>query len=279
MVPLSDAIYLSISPIPGDDLRSNCPRPVPGNKISELRVYGFIRFNSTRSRWISIDQIVLFSTFALTNWGRRYFQENTGSLKISSLNRNDTPVYIYRNPVIQGCLSPHRYRLNWILSSRDIVPGRYVPILHQRPPEQEPRERPPCSVRNNRVTSTCPEFHGDHLFEHAYTRCIPPVCSSSPTLNIKKESRVLRDFKYIKKESTLFHLLDILLIPLSIILKNIYIYIRIQFYFPSSSKISPDEDNPLSRYRHVNISWRTGRFCETTLYRRANGLTKGPVKR
>lgn len=95
MVPLSDAIYLSISPIPGDDLRSNCPRPVPGNKISELRVYGFIRFNSTRSRWISIDQIVLFSTFALTNWGRRYFQENTGSLKISSLNRNDTPVYIY----------------------------------------------------------------------------------------------------------------------------------------------------------------------------------------
>lgn len=104
------------------------------------------------------------------------------------------------------------------------MPGRYVPILHQRPPEQEPRERPPCSVRNNRVTSTCPEFHGDHLFEHAYTRCIPPVCSSSPTLNIKKESRVLRDFKYIKKESTLFHLLDILLIPLSITLKNIYIY-------------------------------------------------------
>lgn len=201
MVPLSDAIYLSISPIPGDDLRSNCPRPVPGNKISELRVYGFIRFNSTRSRWISIDQIVLFSTFALTNWGRRYFQENTGSLKISSLNRNDTPVYIYRNPVIQGCLSPHRYRLNWILSSRDIVPGRYVPILHQRPPEQEPRERPPCSVRNNRVTSTCPEFHGDHLFEHAYTRCASSVFQ--PTLNIKKESRVLRDFKFEKRINSL----------------------------------------------------------------------------
>lgn len=117
------------------------------------------------------------------------------------------------------------------------------------------------------------------IFSSTRIHGVPPTCSSSPTLNIKKESRVLRDFKYIKKESTLFHLLDILLIPLSITLKNIYIYIRIQFYFPSSSKISPDEDNPLSRYRHVNISWRTGRFCETTLYRRANGLTKGPVKR
>lgn len=47
MVPLSDAIYLSISSIAGDDLRHNClwpiACPVPG-KISELRVYGFIRF-------------------------------------------------------------------------------------------------------------------------------------------------------------------------------------------------------------------------------------------
>lgn len=36
MVPLSDAIYLSISPIPGDDLRSNCPRPVPGTKLASF---------------------------------------------------------------------------------------------------------------------------------------------------------------------------------------------------------------------------------------------------
>lgn len=71
-------------------------------------------------------------------------------------------------PVICGCLSPRRYRLNWILSSRDIKPGRYVPMLHQRPPEQEPRERPPCSVRNNRVSSSCPEFHGNDLFRHTY---------------------------------------------------------------------------------------------------------------
>lgn len=115
------------------------------------------------------------------------------------------------------------------------------------------------------------------IFSSTRIHGVPPTCSSSPTLNIKKESRVLRDFKYIKKESTLFHLLDILLIPLSITLKNIYIYICIQFY--SLVENISRRDNPLSRYRHVNISSKTGRFCETTLYRRANGLTKGPVKR
>lgn len=62
------------------------------------------------------------------------------------------------------------------------------------------------------------------IFSSTRIHGVPPACSSSPTLNIKKESRVLRDFKYIKKESTLFHLLDILLIPLSITLKKIYIY-------------------------------------------------------
>lgn len=117
------------------------------------------------------------------------------------------------------------------------------------------------------------------IFSSTRIHGVPPTCSSSPTLNIKKESRVLRDFKFEKRINSLPPPRHFINSTFDYLKKYIYIYIRIQFYFPSSSKISPDEDNPLSRYRHVNISWRTGRFCETTLYRRANGLTKGPVKR
>lgn len=102
------------------------------------------------------------------------------------------------------------------------MPGRYVPILHQRPPEQEPRERPPCSVRNNRVSSTCPEFHGNDLFEHTYTytRCAPSVFQltyfadkKESSLNNPTDSQVLRDLKKKIIYSIIFKEQHILLFP------------------------------------------------------------------
>lgn len=41
------------------------------------------------------------------------------------------------------------------------------------------------------------------IFSSTRIHGVPPTCSSSPTLNIKKESRVLRDFKFEKRINSL----------------------------------------------------------------------------
>lgn len=146
IVPLSDAIYLSISSIPGDDLRHNCPGG--GGGISELRVCGFIRPTirnqscaesslPTNKFFVYLRLILpLYGFFTIESTckilyrvlitsfeevdssfflnlahddifflGRRWngllkkisleAERIAVPLKSSSLNRNDTPIYIY----------------------------------------------------------------------------------------------------------------------------------------------------------------------------------------
>lgn len=144
------------------------------------------------------------------------------------------------------------------------MPGRYVPILHQRPPEQEPRERPPCSVRNNRVSSTCPEFHGNDLFEHTYTytRCAPSVFQltyfadkKESSLNNPTDSQVLRDLKKKNHMFDNFQRATHFIIPLKKYVSNFSRPKRLLSDFTSLENTSPRKgDNLLSRYRHVRVN-------------------------
>lgn len=117
------------------------------------------------------------------------------------------------------------------------------------------------------------------IFSSTRIHGVPPTCSSSPTLNIKKESRVLRDFKFEKRINSLPPPRHFINSTFDYLKKKIYIYIYVSNFTSPPRRKYLQKGQSLSRYRHVNISSKTGRFCETTLYRRANGLTKGPVKR
>lgn len=246
MVPLSDAIYLSISSIAGDDLRHNClwpiACPVPG-KISELRVYGFIRFirNPTCAfayfeRWYLDSSYILFNLARKKNFkftlvllfhdfnklerreilrggliflvilpsqdktdGSKGFSfsrggENGGSLKISSLNRNDTVyihIYTRKGTLLSGVAYPH-IDIGLIESyprgtscrgdtcrsfikdrqNKSRVKGLLVPYG-----TIELAQLAPSSTATI-FSSTRTRIHG-----------VLPACSSSPTLPIKKNRR------------------------------------------------------------------------------------------